>query len=347
MIKCGIIGCGTISETHKKSYAEIPDAELICFCDLEADKAQKLAADVPGARCFTDYRKMLEDRELDAVSVCTDHASHAQIVCDAIMAGKHVICEKALGRVPEDLENMINTAAAYPEVTASGIFQHRFNPYNIALRGLIRNGYFGKVLNVALNFACYRGADYYLKDAWRGTFAGEGGGVLINQAIHFIDQLRFLFGEAEKVCAVSGNFTHQGVIEVEDTASFVICFANGLLGTVNVSNSSAASWHNTLMINGTEVYAEFSDEKLSFIAGDCGKTDEVRGILDSAVSDGTVHGKNYYGVGHAPQLADFIEAVKMHRQSSVTLADAANSAALIHAVYASAASGNWEKVRVF
>lgn len=347
MIKCGIIGCGVISGTHKKGYEQIPGAEVAYFCDLDISRAEKLAGETAGARCFTDYREMLAQKDLTAVSVCTDHASHAQIVCDAVKAGKHVICEKAVGRVPEDLEKMIQIASEHPEVVTSGIFQHRFNPCNIALRELIQDGCFGKLLNVSLDFACIRKNDYYRKDAWRGTVAGEGGGVLINQAIHFLDQLRFLCGDVAEVCAASGNFTHQGVIEVEDTVAFVARFANGAFGTVNAANSSATAWHSSLTISGTEVYAEFVNEKLRYIDGDQEKIAEIRAVLESAVSDGVVHGKSYYGIGHSAQLKDFIDAVKEHRPAAVTLKDAANSNALVHAVYAAAAGKKWEPVRIF
>lgn len=344
MLKCGIIGCGVISGTHLAGYQAIENAEPLFFCDLIRERAEKTAAAIPGAKIFTDYREMLQDKELDCVSVCTDHASHAQIVCDAIRAGKHVICEKVPGRTPEDLEMMVQCAANHPEVVVTGVFQHRFNDKNIALKELIDRSAFGRLLTVNLNFACLRTNEYYQNDAWRGTFAGEGGGVLINQAIHFLDQLRFLFGNVEKVAALSGNLTHGEVIEVEDTAAFVAQFANGLFVTVNATNSAFARWRSALTICGTEVQIEFIDEKLSFIDGrDAENTAAIRRILE-AENSADIHGKTYYGAGHTAQLAEFVDAVINRHAPAVTLADAANSAALVHAVYAAAAGGQWEKV---
>ena len=346
MIRCGIIGCGVISDTHLAGYRQIPDAEVVGVCDLILPRAEKLAESCPGARCFQDYRELLDT--VDAVSVCTDHASHAQIVCDAINRGKHVICEKALGRVPEDLDRMLAAAAAHKEVVASGIFQHRFNPGNIALRKLVREGRFGKLLTVNLNFACLRTDEYYRKDAWRGTMAGEGGGVLINQAIHFLDQLRFLFGDIVRVAALSGNFTHGDLIEVEDTAAAVGETAEGVPVSICATNSSSADWRSVITVTGSRARLELVDEKISFLsAADQEEENAIRAALESAGDGDAIYGKVYYGTGHTVQLADFIDAIKFHRAPGVTLADAAGSAALVHAIYAAAASGKWQAVRRF
>ena len=344
-MKCGIIGCGIIAPTHAAGYRQLPHVELTACCDLIPERAEKLAREYSIAHVYTDYRKLLADPEVTAVSICTDHASHAKIFCDAIAAGKHVICEKVPGRTPEDLKQMVRAAAARPDLVAAGIFQHRFVPGNIALRELIRQGKFGKLLLANLNFSCKRTEQYYRNDPWRGTIAGEGGGVLINQAIHFIDQLRFLFGEIRQVAAKCANRTHQGVIETEDTVALVAEFESGLFVTANATNSAFINWRSTLSISGTEAQAEFVDEKLSFLDGsDPAEVAAMREALSGNEKGDDIVGKSYYGVGHTDQLADFLRAIEEHRAPRVTIAEAANSAALVHAVYAAAASGNWEPV---
>lgn len=348
MVKCGIIGCGVIAPTHLAGYNQIPGAKVVGFCDLIREKAEKLAENTPYARIYTDYKAMLADKDIDAVSICTDHASHAAIVCDALKAGKHLICEKVPARTPEDAEIMYKTALEHPQVIASGIFQHRFNPGNIALQEILKAEKLGKLLTANLNFACLRTNSYYEKDAWRGTVAGEGGGVLINQAIHFLDQLRFLFGDVKKVAAISANLTHQGIIEVEDTVAFTAQFANGLFITVNATNSASAPWRSALTVCGTEVQLEFIDEKPTHIAGnDENNVAAIRAALENADKQEKVHGKSYYGTGHTAQLADFIAAIEEKRQPKVAFADALSSAALVHAVYESAATGKWCEVRQF
>ena len=183
MVKCGIIGCGVIAPTHIVGVKDIPNAQVVALCDINEERLNSRGDEFKIDKRYTDYHDMLADKEIDLVHVCTDHASHVQIVVDALNAGKHVICEKSAGRVDADLEAMANAAKAHPELVSSGIFQHRFVKQNCALRELVQEKKFGQMLMVNLAFCCLRTNEYYNKDAWRGTMAGEGGGILINQAV--------------------------------------------------------------------------------------------------------------------------------------------------------------------
>lgn len=346
MIKCGIIGCGVIAPTHIEGYRSLPEVEVIHLCDLIPERVNALGDKYGIARRSVDYKELLADPEVDAVSVCTDHASHAQIVCDALAAGKHVICEKALGRVSEDLARMTKAAAAHPELTAAGIFQHRYELANRRLKKLIADGKFGRVLAVNLVFSCLRTNEYYEKDAWRGTASGEGGGILINQAIHHLDQLRYLFGNVKRLAGRTANLTHQGVIEVEDTAAFVVEFGSGLFGTVAATNSSCVEWRSFLTVVGTEANLEYANEKPVFVESSVeGRADEITQALTARGEEqAAIVGKAYYGAGHTAQLADFLEAIREKRQTEVTMADAADSAALVLAVYESERTGGWVEI---
>ena len=325
MVKCGIIGCGVIAPTHIAGIEAIPNAELVALCDIDPEHLNKLADKHNIEKRYTDYRDMLADKEIDLVHVCTDHASHCQIVVDALNAGKHVICEK------------------------SGIFQHRFVKQNCALKELVESGKFGQMLLVNLSFCCLRTNEYYQKDAWRGTIAGEGGGILINQAIHHLDQLRFVFGDIKYVTAVSGNLAHQGVIEVEDTAMFTMEFANGILGSVSATNASVSRWRSSLVCSGTDAAVECINEKPIFVdaAGDELKK-EIEAALTPPEKTEQIVGKSYYGSGHTAQIADVIDAIENHRTPKVTLVDAVNSSSLVMAVYESARNnGAKTAVRIY
>lgn len=349
MVKCGIIGCGVIAPTHIEGYRALPEAEVVHLCDLIPERAAALGEKYGIARRSTDYRELLADPEVEAVSVCTDHASHARIVVDALAAGKHVICEKALGRVPEELAAMVQAAKAHPELVSSGIFQHRYEPANRRLRKLVADGKFGKILTVNLVFSCLRTEQYYRKDAWRGTIAGEGGGILINQAIHHLDQLRYLFGNAKRLVSRTANLTHQGVIEVEDTAAFLMEFESGLFGTVAATNSSCVEWRSFLTIVGTEANLEYANEKPVFVESPVeGRAAEIeRALTVSDEEKGAIVGKKYYGAGHTAQLADFIDAIREKRRTEVEMADAADSAALVMAVYESERTGSWVDIPAY
>jgi len=346
MVKCAVIGCGVIAPTHVEGYQALPDAKVVHLCDLKLDKAKKLAAKYGVERVSRDYRKVLADPEVDLVSICTDHASHAKLVCAALEAGKHVVCEKSAGRVQSDLDKMVAAAAAHPELVASGIFQHRFEPHNIAFRKLVNEGKMGKLLTLNMNFSCFRSADYYRSGSWRGTQKGEGGGVLINQAIHHLDQLRFVFGEVVAVTAKTANLTHQGVIDVEDTAAFLLEFESGLFGSCTISNSSPSTWHVALTLTGDQIFLEYDDEVATCVKGWDAKCEKlVRDALSGEKNAASVSGKSYYGAGHTGQLADVVAAVKKHRAPKVTLADAATTSSLVMAIYRSAKTGRRVEVK--
>ncbi|MBR2911781.1 MAG: Gfo/Idh/MocA family oxidoreductase [Lentisphaeria bacterium] len=337
MIKVGVIGCGVISATHIEGYQKLPDVEVIHISDLIPEKMQEKGDKYGINRRSCDYRELLADPEVDLVSVCTDHASHVQIVCDALEAGKHVVCEKSLGRVPEDMDKMVAAAAKHPELVASGIFQHRFEPHNIRMKKLIADGAFGKILMVNLHFRCRRTDEYYIKDAWRGTQSGEGGGILINQAIHHLDQLRFLFGNIVAVSAHTANLTHQGVIEVEDTATFTIEFENGVTGVVAATNSSPVGWCSNLFIDGDLAVMNYVNENCEMVFSlDKEREKMIRETLSDDREEATVAGKAYYGSGHVAQLLDVVDAIREKRAPGNTLAEAASTSALVMAVYSSA-----------
>ena len=337
MITCGVIGCGVIAPTHIAGIEAIANAELAALCDIDSQRLNTLGDKHNISKRYTDYHDMLADKEIDLVHVCTDHASHCQIVIDALNAGKHVICEKSSGRVDADLEAMAAAAKAHPELVSSGIFQHRFVKQNCALRDLVKNGKFGQMLMVNLSFCCLRTNEYYQKDAWRGTMAGEGGGILINQAIHHLDQLRFVFGDIKSVTAITANQAHQGVIEVEDAAMFTMEFENGILGSVSATNASVTRWRTSLICTGTAATLEYANEKPIFIDG---ATEELKQELETVLTppkqEERIVGKSYYGTGHTAQIADVIDAIENHRVPQVTLIDAINSSSLIMAVYESA-----------
>ncbi len=345
MVKCGIIGCGVIAPTHIEGYRKLPNAEVIHLCDLVPEKMEQLGEHYGIARRSQDYRKLLADPEVQLVSICTDHASHAQIAVDALNAGKHVVCEKSLGRTPEDCERMVAAAKAHPELVAAGIFQHRYEETNRALRELVASGDLGKLIMMNLAFSCKRTNAYYEKDAWRGTIAGEGGGLLINQAIHHLDELRFYFGDVEAVMACSANLTHQGVIEVEDTASFVVEFASGLFGTVSATNSSTVGWRTLLTIVGSKANLEFTNEVPTDIQAETPElTEAIKERLCGQREKIQTAGKSYYGSGHTAELNDVVNAIEEKRQPEIPFAEAANSSEFVLAVYESARTGKRVKV---
>ena len=231
-VRVAVIGCGVISELHLRCFAHNPQARVAAVCDLVPERAERAARErAPGARWTTKAAEIFADPSIDAVSICTDHASHARLACAALAAGKHVLCEKSLARTAADLRRMLAAAKAHPKLVAAGVFQHRFEPLPRVLRELVAEGAFGRLLTATGSLYTLRDDDYFRKDAWRGTIRGEGGSVLINQSIHYFDLLLWIAGGAASARAYAANLGHEGVIETEDTVSIALRMRNGALGS--------------------------------------------------------------------------------------------------------------------
>ncbi len=344
-IRCGVIGCGVIAPVHMEALSRLENVTITWACDLVEEKAKALAERFSIPKITTDYREMLADPQLDAVHVCTDHSSHAQISSDALDHGKHVLCEKALAAHPEELDLMLAAHARHPELVFSGVFQHRFEPVNQYLRHLIAEGHLGTMLNANVRVLCLRTPEYYRSGEWRGTWAQEGGGVCINQAIHFIDLLVWIMGGVDGVCGEWRNLTHQDVIEVEDSAVAALRFRNGAPGILQATSSTtAAKWDFFLGFYGSEGIVEIHQNKPHrVIHVDPEKQRDMEEKLNNLndAFPGLNTAKAYYGPGHRAQVADFIEAIRESRSPFVEARSAAHSAAVVHSIYRSAKEGSW------
>lgn len=184
-IQVGIIGCGVIAPAHIEGFQQVDGVLVAALCDLVPEKAEKLAAQYGIGRVTTDYRELLLDNELNAIIVCTDHGSHAQICKDVIRSGKHLLCEKPLVRDPGEIDDLLKLAESCPDLVCAGVLQHRFDAIYRYAQQLLQEGTLGRLLTVDMRVLCYRSPAYYQQDSWRGTWDKEGGSLLINQAIHF------------------------------------------------------------------------------------------------------------------------------------------------------------------
>lgn len=342
-IQTGIVGCGVIGPVHAECYQQIPGLRLTWACDLKPERAAAMARKYGIPKTTTSVAEMLADPSLDAVSICTDHASHAGLAEAALRAGKHVLCEKALASHPESLRRLRQVAAERPDLVAAGVLQHRFDEVYRYVRKSILEGKFGRMLTASLHVLCFRGREYYLSDPWRGTWAEEGGSLMINQAIHFVDTLQWVMGGVEAVCGAWANLGHEGVIETEDTASACLRFRSGALGSVTATSCSHLGWEPTLQFTGTEGTLELRNAQLHRIDFRDKELEsllerEIRGLRE-AESVGAA--KVYYGTSHPVQLLDFVAAIREGRPPFVSFADACEPVEIVLALYRSQGSGSW------
>ena len=342
-LRAGIIGCGVIAPTHAEAFSELPDVELVWACDLDITRAKQLAGTYGIANMSKSYHEVLGSSDVDIISVCTDHASHAPIVVAALEANKHVLCEKALAASAEGLDQMLAAHAKRSELVFSGVFQHRFDAANQYIKHLIERGTFGTMLSANLRMYCKRTDEYYQADDWRGTWAQEGGGVMINQALHFVDLLSWLTGRVASVCGAYAIRTHEAAIETEDTVVASLKFESGILGSIEATSSSAESWHPAFSINGSEGWLEMCNGKPSNLSfTDKELEEQIRaGLVGCHDLPGVKTRKSYYGTGHTAQIEDFIAAVREERPPFVSALQAAHAVDVVLAIYRSQNDGIW------
>lgn len=338
ILNVGIIGCGVIAPSHIDSYAALEGVRVRGVCDLLPQRIQAIRQRYPELQleAYDSAERLLADPAIDAVSICTDHASHETLLLEAISAGKHVICEKALTINRDSLERMVSAATDAPVITA-GILQHRFDPVYRVLREIIGEGLLGRLLTISAQHQCFRSNAYYQSDAWRGTWEGEGGSLLINQSIHFLDILQWVAGGVASVSGHTANLAHGGIIETEDNAAVSLVLKNGALGTFTATSGCHRTWECAFQVVGTEGDIHLMNGNLSR----CGHRDpEIAEALEGRLTkleeqQGVEGAKAYYGTSHPAQIRDFVEAIREQRKPFVDLADAREAVELVLAIYES------------
>lgn len=248
-IRFGVIGaCGQIGNTHIKAIQENPDlAELVAIADVNEAKLEQLAKDL-NVKAYKSYKDLVKDKDVDAVMLATPHPLHPEQALAAFAAGKHVLTEKAMaGRLSQG-QKMVE-AAKKKGLKLGVCFQHRAAARNIKAFDLMAGGQIGQMLRVSCENTAYKAEFYYNSGAWRGTWQGEEGGVLLNQAPHPIDILLKLTGMPKRITAVCRAQIHDN-IEVEDVASAILEYPNGAQGIVHF-NTTTVPGINRIEIYGT------------------------------------------------------------------------------------------------
>jgi UDP-N-acetyl-2-amino-2-deoxyglucuronate dehydrogenase len=246
MIKFAIIGCGRIAQRHAEHIKN--NGTLVAVCDIVEKKAYALAQQYQ-AKAFYAIEDLLNAQlDIDVVAICSPNGLHAAHSIVALKAGYHVLCEKPLGLSVQECGEMIKTAEQVNK-RLFAIKQNRFNPPVAAVKQIIDEGRLGKIFDVQLSCFWNRNEDYY-KNSWKGTKDLDGG-TLFTQFSHFIDLLYWMIGDISEVKAYIGNFTHEGIIEFEDSGVIILKFQNGAIGTVNYTvNSYAKNMEGSLTLFG-------------------------------------------------------------------------------------------------
>ncbi len=233
----GVIGAGQIVKRHAVAYQALPGlARLVAVADLDARRASEAKDRYGFAHGLTDHRELLQRDDVHCISVCTPPHVHARIVIDAIRAGKHVLCEKPMATTLADADAILRACDERPDVRVGFVFQMRLDAAHQRIRRLIEAGSLGRVFKASLSVAIRKTSDYYTHVPGRGTWAQDGGGVLINQAVHQLDSLLTFMGRPVEVAAAMDTFVHP--IEAEDTFAGWVRFENGAIATIECCSAS-------------------------------------------------------------------------------------------------------------
>lgn len=265
-IRVGIVGTGKVGDFHARALLQIKDCELCAAFNHTKPKLDAFCKRY-GIRGYLSLEEMIKKEKLDAITVCTPHPSHAAITVKAADLGCHVLVEKPLAVNVDECDAMIE-AGERNHVLIGTLVQRRNYVPCMRIRKAIDSGLIGKPILGEVAMLGWRSEDYYKSDPWRGTWKGEGGGVLMTQASHQIDLLNWYMGRIESVYGLWANYSHP-YIEVEDSAVAVIRYQGGGLGTLLASNSQNPALYGKVHIfgsNGAAVGVQ-TDGGQMFIAG--------------------------------------------------------------------------------
>jgi predicted dehydrogenase len=332
-IQIGIIGAGNISRTHARAALDIPGVKVVAYWSRSPERAGAMAAEF-GGRAFTTLDELVAHRPMDFVIVGTPSGLHCEQAIAAVRRGLHVLVEKPLDVTTQRVDQLLEECDRN-KVTIGVIFQDRTAPHLAWLRERIAAGDLGRLLEVSAELRWYRPPEYYAASSWRGTWAFDGGGALMNQGAHTVDLLLWLAGDVDRVSATTRTALH--AIEVEDTAVACLEYGNGAVGTLEVTTAAYPGFPRRLTVTGSEGTIVVEGDHVATIA--------LRRSLPPPPSQDVNTNPNTSSpivsdvTGHRRVIADFISALQSGRAPLCDGRDGRRSVALIEAAYESARIG--------
>jgi predicted dehydrogenase len=330
-----------IAEYHTRAINEIPDARVLAAFSRSEVNGEKISKLAGGCQVYDDLDQMLAHPGIDVVCVCTPSGAHLEPSVKAAKAGKHVVVEKPLEITLPRCDAII-AACDEAGVRLCTIFPSRFSAANLALKTAIDTGRFGKITLGDTYVKWWRTQEYYDSGGWRGTWDLDGGGALMNQAIHNVDLLQWLMGDVETVQALTATLAHVR-IEVEDTAVAALRFQSGALGVIEAATSAYPGLLKRTEIHGDRGSARVEQDDITLWSFQLGapSDSEIHAMMagGGALSSGASDPRGINHVGHRDQLADFLAAIDEGRPPVVDGREGRKSVEIIRAIYESSRTG--------
>lgn len=340
----GVVGMGAIGPSHIHAIDLTEGAEVTAICSLPEPAAQAVAAE-RGVPFFPSVGEMIAAGAVDAATVCTPSGLHLEVTLELIEAGLHVLVEKPLEITTERIDRIV--AAAAKGVTVGAVFQSRHKPVVRKLKSLVDAGLLGRIYSGNAYLKRYRTQEYYDSGGWRGTWAVDGGGCLMNQGIHVVDLLTWFCGDVEELPAVADTVGRD--VEVETLAVALLKFASGARGVIEASTVAYPELPQYLEIYGERGTITFSSSRILRMdiidptPEEAAAREELftlkreleerRAAEKRQVAAGTPI--PHVDMGHGPVFEDFVSALREGRSPEVDGAEARRAVSVINAIYGS------------
>lgn len=338
-MKYALIGCGRIAVNHIKAVIK-NQLEFVAICDIVPEKMTELLEknnlnNNLSIKRYTNYKEMLRENEIELVGIATESGVHAEIALYCIEHGVNCIIEKPIAMSIQDADKIIRCSEE-KGVKVAACHQNRFNLAVQELRRALESGRFGKLSHGSIHVRWNRNENYYTQAPWRGKWASDGG-ALMNQCIHGIDLLRWMFGdEVEEVYGQTRQRLHD-YLEAEDVGMAVVKFKNGAIATIEGTT-------NVYPQNLEETLYVFGEKGTVKVGGKSTNNIDVWQFADEGVADTQKRGlqeetSNVYGNGHSSLYADMIQAIQENRKPYVDAVAGRNALELVLAIYKSQKTG--------
>ncbi|NNE00006.1 MAG: Gfo/Idh/MocA family oxidoreductase [Pirellulaceae bacterium] len=339
-IGIGIVGCGMIANFHAKAIRDASGAHLVGCASRRPEPAREFAGQ-HDCKPFDCVDAMMSDPSIDAISICSPSGAHLEPALAAAAAGKHVIVEKPLEITTERCDRIIQ-ACDDADVRLAVTFPSRFHQSSQLMKKAVNEGRFGQITMGDAYVKWYRSQEYYDSGAWRGTWALDGGGALMNQAIHSVDLLLWFMGPVAQISAMTATMTHQR-IEVEDVAVATLKFANGALGVIEATTTAYPGSLKRIEITGSQGTAVLEEENIHTWQFAVENDDDERIRKEMAGKTQTGGGAGDPAAighhGHTLLFEEAVAAINENRPSVLDGHEGRRSVEVIQAIYESAKTG--------
>ncbi|MCU1527370.1 MAG: oxidoreductase [Frondihabitans sp.] len=355
-LKAAVVGCGVIGRHHARVILGHNDLEVAAAVDAVLPAATALADEVEASGATRPLvTETLEDAlanaEIDVVVICSPSGLHVQLAETAISAGRHVVIEKPLDVSVARARRISELAAGAADrgLTVSVISQHRFDPANRVVAEAAHDGNFGRITSGVASVAWWRSQGYYDSGDWRGTWALDGGGALMNQGVHTVDLLVWMLGRPVEISAQTALLAHEK-IEVEDVAVATVRFESGALAVIHATTAAYPGLSARIQVHGSHGSGIVDDDRLEYfhLAAPDAETG-LQAALDTANQAASLvppehlvggpEEPDHFLRGHARQYDDIVKAIRTGSAPGVTVDDALLSLATVKAIYVSATLG--------